>query len=156
MRLVAVAALGLALLACGPAYIEGSTVPDTAENRDLLDAVEQYRLAIEQRDAGALVEKVARGYFENASTTSDPKDDYGYEQFLRKVLPVLQDNVKKVIYKITVEKVSIKGSQASAFIEYELTFQYVEGGVEGWASGKDKNRLDFVLEDGRWKIIAGL
>lgn len=156
MRVLAVVTLGVAMLACGPAYIEGTTVPDTSENRDLLQAVEQYRVAVEQRDAGALVELVAKGYFENASTTSEAKDDYGYEQLLRKVLPVLQDNVKKVLYKITVEKVSIKGSQASAFVEYELTFQYEEGGLEGWATGKDKNRLDFVMEDGRWKIIAGL
>ncbi|MBM4352524.1 MAG: nuclear transport factor 2 family protein [Deltaproteobacteria bacterium] len=156
MRLLVVAALGAVMLSCGPAYIQGTTVPDTAENRDLLDAVEQYRLAVEQRDAGALVELIARGYFENASTTADAKDDYGFEQLIRKVMPVLQDNVKKVLYKISVEKVSIKGGQASAFFEYELTFQYVEGGLEGWATGKDKNRLDFVLEDGRWKIIAGL
>jgi hypothetical protein len=156
MRLLAVAAVAVAMLGCGPAYIEGTTVPDTSENRDLLQVVEQYRVAVEQRDAGALVEIVARGYFENASTTAEAKDDYGYEQLLRKVLPVLQDNVKKVLFKITVEKVSIKGSQASAFVEYELTFQYVEGGLEGWATGKDKNRLDFVMEDGRWKIIAGL
>lgn len=148
--------LAVLLASCGPAHIEGTTVPDTPENRALVDTVEDYRKAVEARDVGTIATLVSRRYFENASTTAEAKDDYGFEGLIQKALPVLRDNVKKVVYKLDVERVAVKGREASVFVEWEMTFQYVEGGLEGWATGKDKNRLDFIIEDGRWKIVAGL
>ncbi len=153
LGLVAVLMLSVA---CGPSYIKGTEITDTPENREIVDLVENYRLAIEGRDATMLAQIVARSYFENASTTSVTEDDYGYEQLLKEVLPVLRDNIKKVIYKVAVEKVQKKGTQASVFVNWELTCQYVEGGVEGWSTAKDRNRIDLVMEDGRWKIASGL
>lgn len=153
LGLVAVLLLSVA---CGPSYIKGTEVIDTPENREIVDLIENYRLAIEGRDATMLAQIVARSYFENASTTSATEDDYGYEELLKEVLPVLRDNIKKVTYKVKVEKVRKKGSQASVFVDWELTCQYVEGGVEGWSTAKDRNRVDLVVEDGRWKIASGL
>lgn len=153
LGLVAVLMLSVA---CGPSYVKGTDILDTPENREVIDLIENYRLAIESRDATLLAQIVSRSYFENASTTSATDDDYGYEQLLREVLPVLRDNIKKVIYKVAVKKVQLKGKQASVFVDWELTLQYVEGGVEGWSTAKDKNRIDLVVEDGRWKIASGL
>jgi len=146
----------LALVGCGPAYIAGTTVPDTETNRDLLDVIETYRAAVESRDVEMLAQVVSRSYFENASSTAVTKDDYGYEELLMRVLPVLRDNVKQVVYSIKVERVKARGSQASVFLEWELQCQYVEGGLEGWSTAKDRNRMDLVVEDGNWKIVAGL
>ncbi len=153
LGLVAVLMLSVA---CGPSYVKGTDILDTPENREILDLVESYRLAIEGRDATMLAQVVSRSYFENASTTAATDDDYGYEQLLKEVLPVLRDNIKKVVYKIKIEKVQAKGKQASVFMTFELTCQYVEGGVEGWSTAKDRNRIDLVVEDGRWKISSGL
>jgi hypothetical protein len=154
-RLVLVVVL-LVAGACGPGYIKGTTVIDNPDNREVLQVVEDYRLAVENRDVSTLAQIISRSYFENASSTAQTEDDYGYEELLKKVLPVLQDNIKKVIYKITVERVTVKGHKAAAFFEWELTCQYVEGGMEGWSTAKDKNRIDLVIEDGQWKIVAGL
>jgi len=156
MRAVAVAVLLGMLCSCGPAVIEGTTVPDTAENREILDILEQYRAAVERRDAETLALLVSPRYFENASSTSDPKDDYGFQEMIQKVLPVLQDNVQQVQYKITVERVDVTGNMASVYYEWDMTFKYAEGGMEGWSTAKDKNRLDLSLEGGHWKIVAGL
>jgi hypothetical protein len=157
MRSLLVVLFTLALsVACGPSYIDGTTVPDTVENRELVTMIEDYRLAVENRDVSTLAQLVSRSYFENASTTGITDDDYGYEELLKEVLPVLRDNVRKVIYKLTVERVQIKGSRANVFVAWELTCQYVEGGQEGWSTAKDRNRIDLVIEDGRWKIISGL
>ncbi len=148
--------LSVLLVSCGPAHIEGTSVPDTPENRELVDTVEAYRKAVETRDVGTVATLVSRRYFENASTTAEASDDYGFEGLIQKALPVLRDNVKKVVYKLDVDSVLIKGREASVFVAWEMTFQYIEGGLEGWATAKDKNRLDFIIEDGRWKIVAGL
>jgi hypothetical protein len=146
----------LLMIACGPKYIEGTKITETEENHTILDMVEEYRLAVEKRDAHAVAQLVSRRYFENASTTASPGDDYGYDKLIQKVLPVLRDNVKKVIYKVDVERIEVKGKEACVYIDWELKFQYLEGGLTGWGEAKDKNRLDLVVEDGRWKILAGL
>jgi len=153
--LLAIAFAGL-LAACGPALIEGTNVPDTQENRELLDVLDRYRQALEARDAQALADIVSPRYFENASSTSDAKDDYGFVELIQKVLPVLQDNVVEVQYKIKVDRIDAKGRQASIYYEWEMTFKYIEGGLEGWSTAKDKNRMDLALEGDSWKILAGL
>jgi hypothetical protein len=156
MRRLLLAAMILGTCACGPKYIEGTQVQDTALNRELVDLIDTYREAIQNRDAGALVPLVSRTYFENAASTAKPEDDYGYEELLKKVLPVLRDNVKKVNYKIVVDGITVVGNEAEVFMEWELTFQYVEGGREGWSTAKDRNKMELVKEGGVWKIKAGL
>jgi hypothetical protein len=143
-------------VACGPAYIDGTTVLDNPSNRELVETVETYRQAVEERDVEALAQIVSRAYFENSSTTGVSEDDYGYEELLRKTMPILRDNIKKVVYRVKVEGVKVDGARASVFVDFDLQCQYIEGGLEGWSTAKDRNRLDFVLEDGKWKIIAGL
>lgn len=154
--LILMAAVVVAIVGCGPAYVPGTEIPDTPENRAILDVVETYRAAVENRDVDALSALVSRQYFENAATTGDTKDDYGQKELLKKVLPILRDNVRSVVYKLQVTKITITGNEASAFVEYELTFQIQEAGQEAWATSKDKNRLDFVKEDGRWKLLGGM
>ncbi len=154
--ILSIMAVLLLLTACGPSNIPGTKVPDTQANREIVDLVETYRVAVEDRDMDTLGQIVSRRYFENASTTAKTTDDYGYEQLLKEVFPVLRDNVKKVVYKIDIERITVTGREASVYIEWDLKFQYVEGGLEGWATAKDKNRVDLVMEDGRWKILSGL
>lgn len=156
MRFVVLMLVGLFGFSCGPAYIEGTEVKDTPENRAILEVVEAYRVAIENRDVDALAELVSRQYFDNAATTGDSKDDYGHKELLKKILPILRDNIKAVVYKIQVGRIAIAGNEASVFVEYELTFQLQEAGQEAWATSKDKNRLDVIKEDGRWKVLSGL
>ena len=156
MKAVRFLPLFFLMVACGPAYIDGTTVPDNPTNRDLLDTVETYRQAVEARDVEVLGQIVSRAYFENSSTTAEDEDDYGYEELLRKTMPILRDNIKKVVYRLKIDGVKVDGARASVFVNFDLQCQYVEGGLEGWSTAKDRNRLDFVLEDGRWKIIAGL
>ena len=156
MRVLGALMLLVIAVGCGPAFIAGTEVPDTPENRVILDVVESYRAALEARDVDALAVLVSRQYFDNAATTGETKDDYGQRELLKRVLPVLRDNIKSVVYKIQVNKIALTGNEAAVFVEYELTFQLVEAGQEAWATSKDKNRLDFVKEDGRWKLLSGM
>ncbi len=145
-----------ATVGCGPALIKGTRVEDTPDNRKIVELVEVYRQAVENRDVETLAKLVSRRYFENAATTAKTEDDYGFEHLLTMVFPVLRDNVKKVSYKAKVDQLSITDNILSVLIEWELNFQYEEGGMEGWSSGKDKSKIDFVKEEGQWKIIGGL
>ena len=148
--------VAFALSACGASLIPGTQVQDTPQNREISDLVEAYRTALEDRSEDKLRKLVSRRYYENASTTDDNQDDYGYDKLSGEVLPKLKDNIKKVQYRIVLRRVTFDGERATAEYEYFWKFQYSEGGRTEWKAANDFNRLDFVKEDGHWKIIAGL
>ncbi len=144
------------LWACAPRNIEGTSVPDTGENRVIADLVERYRIAVERRDTDALREMMSRRYFENAGTTANPDDDYGYDQFESHVLPLLTQDVKSVQFNIYLRRIEFQGDRAFAEYEYYYKFYYVDGGKDRWAAKNDFARLEFVREDGVWRIAGGM
>jgi len=148
--------LSAACAACGTTYIANTEIPDTQENREVYQRVMEYREAIEKRDVEALHAMTSRTYFENAGTTDRSDDDYGYETLQGTLLDQLRDNVLAVQLRILLHRISIDGDRAFADYEYYYTFKYVEGGVEGWEPKNDFNRLEFVREDGVWKIASGM
>jgi len=151
---------GLALLvlasACAANQIEGTTVEDTEENRAIYDVVQAYVEAIEKRDVDLLASLISPTYFENSSTTASDEDDYGFEALREKVLPLLQDNIKAVQYRVRLTRIEVAGDRASADYEFWLKFLYAEGGREGWRVENDFNRLDFLKGPDGWKISGGL
>lgn len=146
------------LVACGPQFIEGThKVEDTDGNREIAALVEHYRLAVEKRDMASLKEMISRRYFANAGTTAESDDDYGYDYLESRVLPNLRDDVKSIQYQITLRNVTFQGEgRAYADFEYWYKFFYVDGGKDRWVSKNNFNRLEFVKEDGVWRIIGGL
>ncbi|HOU52467.1 MAG TPA: nuclear transport factor 2 family protein [Myxococcota bacterium] len=147
----------LAVTACSPKYLPNTEVEDTPANRAIADVVERYRVAVEQRDVDALRGLVSRRYFSNAGTTAEPSDDYGYAQLEERVLPLLRENVKSVQFVIYLRRISFPSeTTAQADFEYYYKFFYVEGGKDRWQARNDFARLEFVKEDGVWRIVAGL
>lgn len=148
----------LAMVACGSKYLVNSRkVEDTPKNRVIADLVERYRVAIAQRDMPALKEMISRNYFSNAGTTAVASDDYGYEQLERDVLPMLQENVKKVEYNLVLTKITFTGeTRATADFEFFYKYHYPEAGKDRWEAKNDLVRLEFAMEDGVWRIVGGL
>ncbi len=146
----------LAVVSCGPHYIDGTKIKDNPTNRSILTLVEAYRVGVEQKNVDILAQIVSTQYFENAGTTGHSSDDYGLKTVLVKVLPMLQEDIKEVFYKIEVKRIDLMGQTANVVIEYELKFHYIEGDLDGWSTKKDRHRLDLVWEDETWKIAGGL
>lgn len=142
--------------ACGTTYLANTEIPDTPDNREIYQRVMDYREAIEKRDSEALAGMTSRTYFENAGTTDRSEDDYGYDSLQGTLLDELRDNILAVQLRILMHRISVDGERAYADYEYYYTFKYVEGGVEGWEPKNDFNRLEFVREDGVWKIASGM
>jgi glutamine synthetase type III len=146
----------VAVVGCAGALIPGHKVADTPANREIYEVVESYRDAMEKRDSDKIKSLASRHYFENASTTNQEKDDYGFDSLMDQVLPKLTDNIKSIRYRIQIRAITIHGNSATADYEYFWKFQYTEGGRENWSSSNDFNRLSMVREDGAWKIVAGM
>lgn len=146
----------LVMAGCGPRYIPGTKIEETPEKKVIYELVERYRAAVEKRDVEALKEMVSMKYYEQAGTTSDDSDDYGYQQLIEKVFPILKENIKNVQYQIIIKEINIMPDRAYADYEYYWKFLYVDGGKEQWEERNDYNRLEFAKEDGVWRIIRGL
>jgi len=149
--------MSLALMAgCATTNIQGTEIPDTEENREVYDRVMDYRKAVETRDSDVLLGMTSRDYFENASTTDNSRDDYGYTELRDTVIPKFRDHVAEVQFRILMRRIEVDGDRANADYEYYYNVRYLEGGVSAWKPRNDFNRLDFVREDGVWRISGGL
>jgi len=146
----------LMLMSCGTKYIEDTHIPDTPETHRILNLVEKYRVAMEHRDLKTLKAMLSRKYYENAGTTATSEDDYDYNTVLKKIFPFLKDNVKAVHYQIKVTNVTTGKKKASAEFEYKAKVLITVGEHKHWIFEDDFDRLDFVKEDGVWRIIRGM
>jgi len=156
IRAALVGVLALVVVSCGPHYIDNTKIEDNPTNRSIMALVEAYRIGVEQKNVDILAQIVSTQYFENSGTTGRSSDDYGLKTVLVKVLPMLQENIKEVFYKIDVKRIDLMGQTANVILEYELKFHYIEGDLDGWSTKKDRHRLDLVWEDEAWKIAGGL
>lgn len=149
-------AVALGATACGTTYIGSTEIPDTEENRAIYERVMEYRQAIEDRDADKLRGMASRDYYENANTTDRSDDDYGHDFLTTTVMSELADNILDVNLRILMRRIEVDGDRATADYEYYYQYKYTEAGVTGWEQKNDFNRLEFVHEDGAWKIMGGL
>ena len=139
---------------CASRYVKGTKIPDTKDNRAIIDVLRRYQRAVEAKDVSAIVSLAAPTYHEGLGTVGG-EDDYGYDR-----LPVrLTDRfskIKSLRYVVTVSKIEVTGSRASVFYTYELRFQYLVEGVERWSTETADHRMMLERGDGGWRIVAGL
>jgi hypothetical protein len=141
---------------CATTMIPGTEIPDTEENRGVWERVMEYRKAVETRDADAILAMTSRSYYENAATTDQSGDDYGYTELRDVVVPKFRDHVAEVQFRLLMRRIEVDGDRAHADYEYYYNVRYIEGGVSAWKPRNDFNRLEFVKEDGVWRISGGL
>ena len=155
IQLSLIGLLSLTVSGCSPKYIKGTEVVYTAEKQSVADAVERYRIAVVNRDTDSLRALASSSYYENASTTVDPSDDYDRQGF-EKVLSELKENVKAVKYEIDITDIQVTRDTARVDLEYRGQYHFVVAGQERWQTSADKNRLNLRKENGQWRILSGM
>ncbi len=158
------------VLGCGPDYIrtephfqaedgfqvdDAAKIEDSVSHRELLHALVEYRKAIVNKDFGALKSMVADSYYENGGTTDTTKDDYDQER-LPKIFEMIAQHSNQIKMEITVKDVGHNGNRGHVDYEYRYAYEYRVGDKSEWDAGVELNRLEFVSEDGAWKIVSGL
>ncbi len=146
----------LLLSACGPTYVTNTRIPYTAEKQELADIVEKYRVALEERDIDTLKTLISKDYYENASTTDDATDDYGYDA-IEGILADLKSQVSAAKVEIDITAIQIVGEAAIVDLSYKSHYLYSSTGEDKhWETASDKNRITFQREDDTWRVISGL
>ncbi|MBL4636955.1 MAG: hypothetical protein JKY56_24090, partial [Kofleriaceae bacterium] len=126
------------LLACGPKagqYISGTQVSSSDENRAVIDRVEEYRIAIEEKNTNALMLMASREYREDGGTPAGD-DDYGFSG-LRELLKTRFAQAVDIRYSIRYMRVRyIDESEMAArktfvdvIVDASFTIPDARGGV---------------------------
>lgn len=146
---------GLSLSGCSQVgLIPGTRITDTKENREILQRVEEYRLAMEQRDSPKLLTMAHPSYFEDSGTPSGA-DDYGYPG-LKKVLDSRLPVLRSVRYAIQYRNLVIEGKRATLDIRYDLSYQIATEMGDRWERKQSDKRMELENDGGRWLFLSGM
>ncbi|HEY0705282.1 MAG TPA: hypothetical protein VGG33_00705 [Polyangia bacterium] len=134
--------------------VGGTSVPDTEENRQVLETIEQYRQRLVEKNVEGLLLLASERYFEDSGTPS-AVDDYGYDG-LKFVLANRLTRLRSIRYDIQYR--SAKVDQGRAEVECFLSgaFEIIGESRESYRRIGDHHR--FVLErtGDKWKFLSGM
>jgi len=156
-----VGALGVAGCKNEPT-IPGTEIPDTDANREILQVLENYRMAFVARNPAAVLSLAHPTYHDEAGT-DDPSDDVVYEelgQLLRRRLNQL-DSIR-----FTMDYIDIQGAgdRATVHVWMDASFKFKpvldsEGEpreAPRYARKQDHARFELVYENETWLITSGI
>jgi len=145
--LLALGLSGTALASgCAASPIPNTSVEDTAENREILGFMEEYRHAVEERDVGKILSLASPHYLDDNGTPPGG-DDIDFDG-LRGKLQRWATGVPDVRYEIHYRRVSHQG--ARIVVDYRYTASYrlhSEDGQDHWSRRLNDNRIVLVPAD---------
>jgi hypothetical protein len=154
----------VALAACAQngSYVVGTKVPYSANNKSVLEACEEYRLAVEHGDADALMLMADKQYWEDSGTPSG-SDDYGYEG-LRNVLTSRLQRASDIRYsmrymnvKQTCPEELRAGCRAAVDVLVDASFTIPDAlGKPKRPDKRDQNQLVLQWDGHRWLFLSGM
>jgi hypothetical protein len=136
-------------------YIPGTKVPRGGDNEAIIARVEAYRLAVERRDAPAVLLMAARGYWDDAGTPGG-EDDYGFAG-LKKILSGRFQTVDDVRYSMRYVGLRRLGNRAFVDVLVDASFTLKDArGAEVRRDMRDQNQLVLEWNGESWMFLSGL
>lgn len=155
LRLFVLAVLGAPVLAgCGASMIPNTDVEDTSQNREVVEFVERYRLAVEARDVGLLMRLASPAYFDDNGTPGGD-DDVDFDG-LRTKLATFTDNLLAVRYEIRYRRVTFRRDEVAVDYTYTGSFRVTTATGDRWARRLADNRLVLRRENDEFRIVSGM
>jgi hypothetical protein len=148
--------LGLgALSACEAALIPNTRIEDVGENRQVVEFVERYRLAIETRNTNALLALASQNYFDDMGTPAGT-DDIDYDG-LKQALGRLREEVLGTRYQISYRAVTYD-TEARVLVDMLYTGWFRINTSDGpvWKRRLEPHRIVIAREDGQFRIVSGM
>lgn len=143
------------LMACGADLIPNTDVPNTGENREVLEFVERYRHAIEERSPEGVLALVSDQYFDDNGSL-DGNDDMDYDA-VRDTLIRWQEDVRAVRYEVRYRRVSHNGERIMIDFTYTGSFKLRTADGDRWSRRLADNRVELIVDSQHgYKIVAGL
>ena len=149
-----IALLAVGLVACSHNTLPGTQIPDTPQNREVLDTFARYRDLLESRDASGILALAAPTYYD----AGDPSHSLGPTDYgsLQDKLKTDFTRVKGIKLEATIKDIEVKGDDARLDYFQVLHYAIATPTGEKWKSESDDARMKFVRVKGEWKIASGL
>ena len=144
------------------AYVPGTRIPYSDSNKSVLEAVEDYRLAVERGDADGLMLMAHKQYWEDSGTPTG-SDDYGYEG-LRNVLLTRLQKASDIRYSMRYMDVRQTcpgnlhpGCRASVDVLIDASYTITDAiGKPKRPDKRDQNELVLEWDGHRWLFLSGM
>ena len=149
------ALLLLGSTACHKKYIENTQIRDTEDNRKILELLETYRSALEEKDADKLLSLCSQHYYEDMAT-SDKHDDFTIAELKDKAIPKIFEHTDELYVSITVDALELKKDRGYVDFRYDYRAHLIFPAGAKWLNDTEFNRFELVKEDGRWLVLSGL
>ncbi|MBK6575680.1 MAG: hypothetical protein IPG17_05720 [Sandaracinaceae bacterium] len=137
--------------------IPNTTVPDTADNREVIEFMEVYRRALEDRDVATLVGMASPRYLD-LSGTPNGDDDVDFDT-LSANLPTLFARVEDVRFEILYRHVIFR--ETDVLVEFRYTASWLiadHRGENQWRHKVEDKRmvLEWDTDNSRYLILSGM
>lgn len=145
------------LAGCARDVIPNTDVEDTAENREVIEFVERYRHAVEERDVPAMLAAASPRYYDDNGTPTGG-DDLDFEG-LREKLASWREQVLDVRYEMRYRRVTFVNNTDRVLVDYTYTGSFRVETPEGerWSRRLADNRLVLAQGDeGEFQILSGM
>lgn len=143
-------------LGCEPKNIPNTRVEDTAANREIVDFVEKYRHAVEDRDTSGLLGMASKFYYDDMGTPAG-EDDVDFDS-LKAGLDRLRNEVLATRYQISYRGLSYVSNERM-LVDLMYTGWFKVNSADGspqWKRRLEPHRIVVAREDGRLRIISGM
>lgn len=147
--------LALAAAGCGASTIPNTRVEDTAENREIIEFMERYRAAVENRDTATLLGMTSRFYYDDMGTPTG-EDDMDYDA-LKAALERIRKDVLGARYQISYRGLTYTDSERVLVdVLYTGWFKVQTPDGPQWRRRLEPHRVVLAQEDGQLRIVSGM
>ncbi len=141
-------------LGCGAALIPNTDVEDNAENRQIIEFMEGYRHAVEDRNIGKLLKLASPDYYDDSGTPS-ANDDVDYEGLATK-LATWKERLVKVRYEIRYRRVTRVRERIFVDFTYTGSFHLKTEAGDHAVRRLEDNRVVLAQNDDGFLILSGM
>ncbi len=154
-----IALLVVTLLAgCAPKKLPGTEIDDTDDTRFILAVMEQYRKAVESRNAQTILELSDESFRDDGGSAA-PEDDLDYKQLVT-VLPARMAKMDDIKLEIAVRKIEIDKELGTACATFTYNTSFKLPGLNPKTQSESEiKQMTFNLADRskrQWKITSGI
>jgi hypothetical protein len=141
---------------CAARKIPGTDLDDNDDTRAILDVMERYRVAIEQKDSQALIGLVHESFKDDGGST-DPEDDLSYKDLYTK-LPQRLAQLDDIRLELNVKKIEFTEDLAGAraTFTYTETFRMPKLSQKAQSETEIKQMIFKRVDHKVWKIVSGV
>jgi hypothetical protein len=144
-----------ALAGCAHETIPNTHVPDTSENREIIDFVEKYREAVENRDIAVLLRMTSPLYFDDMGTPGG-QDDVDYDT-LKAALVRMRKEVLGARYQISYRAINfVPNDRVLVDLLYTGWFKLDTPEGPQWRRRLEPHRIVLDRDDGKLLIMSGM